>query len=130
MNSTKTTSKSLSFFDTIYNWTVLNLYSLILTQGNVSSDLIIWDVQEKSSNIDALNGGGHIINSAAANQPSQSIAKVHNNINFAQTHIPSNEEQKSPAHNEYNEKQFGKTRQNILSATHQLPEVRYNIKNK
>jgi hypothetical protein len=79
--------------------------------------------------MDALSGGGHVINSATANQLSQSIAKIRKSINFTLTQIPSNEGKKSPAHTEYYEKEFGEMGgRNTLSATNQLPEVSYNFK--
>ncbi|XP_069703958.1 neprilysin-4-like [Periplaneta americana] len=51
-------------------------------QGNVTSDLIIWGIQDTDLNTGALNGGGHVIHSPGKDQHNTLIAKIHKSTNF------------------------------------------------
>jgi hypothetical protein len=101
-------------------------------QGNTSSDLIIWGVPDTSANTDDLNGGGHVINTAAkTNQRSPFTTKLHKSRHFNPTQIPVNNGIKSPPHSEYDEKESGETeRTNTLSGRTEFPQVRYSLKRK
>ncbi|KAJ4440179.1 hypothetical protein ANN_08317 [Periplaneta americana] len=50
--------------------------------GNVTSDLIIWGIQDTDLNTGALNGGGHVIHSPGKDQHNTLIAKIHKSTNF------------------------------------------------
>lgn len=86
-------------------------------QGNVSSDLIIWDVLDMSANADGLNGGGHVINTdAATDQHNPFMTKIHKSRHFNPTHIPVRKGSKSLPHPEYDEKESEEMRRtNMLS---------------
>lgn len=101
-------------------------------QGNVSSDLIIWGVLDVSANGDGMNGGGHVINTAAAtNQHNPFTTTIHKSRHFNPTHIPVGKGRKSPPHPEYDEKESEEIRRTYtLSEETMFPQVSYILRRK
>jgi hypothetical protein len=112
--------------------TSLNLTNVIVMQGNVSSDLIIWGVLDTSANADGLNGGGHVNNTAAATDEHNPLTtEIHKSGHFNPTHIPVGSGRKSPPHPEYGEKEseeIGRT--NTLYEGTLFPQVCYGLREK
>jgi len=98
-------------------------------QGNVSSDLIIWGVLDMSANTDGVNGGGHVINTAAAtHQHNPFTTKIHKSRHSDPTHIPVGKGRKSLPHAEYDEKESEEIRRtNTLSEGTVLSQVSYSL---
>ena len=99
-------------------------------QGNVSSDLIIWGVLDMSANTDGLNGGGHVINTAAAtDQYNPFLTKIHKSRHSNTTHIPVEKRRKFLPHPEYDEKESEEiSRINMLSEGTVLSQVSYSLR--
>jgi hypothetical protein len=87
---------------------------------------------DMSANADGLNGGGHVINTAAAtDQHNTFTTKIHQSRHSNPTHIPVGKGRKSLPHPEYDEKESEEIRRtNMLSEGTVLSQVSYSLRGK
>lgn len=86
-----------------------------------------------SANADGLNGGRHVINTAAAatDQHNQFTTKIHKSRHSNQTNIPVGKGRKSHPHPEHEEKESEEIRRtNKLSEGTVLSQVSYSLRGK
>ena len=84
-----------------------------------------------SANADGLNGGRHVINTAAAtDQQNPFTTKIHKSRHSNPTHIPVGMGRKSLPHPEYDEKGSEEIRTNTLSEGTVLSQVSYSLTGK